>query len=278
MNSHRTSHKTVFLLLSLLLPLAAGATVRSWSGDVSVEVVAPDGRVFSQYPTHGPQRRNVYRNYLLAYAGADYGIRVRNNTGRHIGVVVAVDGRNIVSGHKSHLASGERMYVLDPYQQATFEGWRTSRNQVNRFYFTESEDSYAGTFGDRSAMGVIALAVYRERYVEQRRRELSERFNRPAPAKEDAKRAPRSAQESADALSQPGTGFGEETRSPVRLVRFRPEARAASRYFIKYEWRQTLCAKGVIRCGEPANRFWPDSADDWAGSGDYAPYPPEQVY
>ena len=272
------THKTVLLILSLLLmPLAAGATVRSWSGDVSVDVVAPDGRVFGQYPTDEPRRRNVYRNYLLAYPGADYGIRVRNNTGRRLGVVVAVDGRNIVDGSRSHLAAGERMYVLAPYQQATFEGWRTSRNQVNRFYFTESEDSYAGAFGDRSAMGVIALAVYRERYVEQRRRELSERFNRPGPAKEDAKRR-RSAPESADALSRPGTGFGEQTHSPVRLVRFRPEARAASRYFIKYEWRQTLCAKRVISCGEPANRFWPEAADDWVGSEDYAPYPPEQVY
>ena len=41
-------------------------------------------------------------------------------------------------------------------------GWRASLEAVNEFYFTDWKDSYAEAFGDRSARGVIAVAVYRE--------------------------------------------------------------------------------------------------------------------
>ena len=60
------------------------------------------------------------------------------------------------------LRADERMYVLPPHESATYEGWRTERDTVNRFYFTEPGDSYAAAFGDRSAMGVIAVAAFRE--------------------------------------------------------------------------------------------------------------------
>ena len=31
-----------------------------------------------------------------------------------------------------------------------------------------------------------------------------------------------------------------------------------TRHFIKYEWRETLCRKRVLECGEN-NRFWDES-------------------
>jgi hypothetical protein len=79
-----------------------------------------------------------------------------------VGLVIAVDGRNIISGKQSWLRNDERMYILGPYGRGEFKGWRTSLDSINRFYFTEVADSYAAAFRDESAMGVIAVAVYPE--------------------------------------------------------------------------------------------------------------------
>src|SRR4030042_2006566 len=81
--------------------------------------------------------------------------------------VIPVDGRNIINDKKSDLERNERMYIIGPYESNTFEGWRTSMDRTNRFYFTEQSDSYAEkVFADASAMGTIALAVYREKLPE----------------------------------------------------------------------------------------------------------------
>jgi hypothetical protein len=53
-------------------------------------------------------------------------------------------------------------------------------------------------------------------------------------------------------------------------VAFEGEPHPSSRVFLKYEWRDTLCRKGIIDCSEPANRFWPDSLS-------FAPPPPGSV-
>ena len=87
-----------------------------------------------------------------------------NRTAERVGVVIAVDGRNIISGKKSDLKHTEDMYIVDGYGQARYDGWRTDRDTVHRFYFTDTADSYSmRTFEDSSAMGVIAVAVYREK-------------------------------------------------------------------------------------------------------------------
>ena len=54
-----------------------------------------------------------------------------------------------------------------------------------------------------------------------------------------------------------GTGFGETTYSPARVVHFDPELKTAEKIVLKYEWRSELCRRGIIPCG-PKNRFWPD--------------------
>jgi len=104
---------------------------------------------------------------LEALKGDKYSVEVRNKSERRIGVVIAVDGRNIISGQKSDLKRNEQMYIVGPYETNTFEGWRTGMDRTNRFYFTEQSDSYADKmFNDASAMGTIALAVYREKLPE----------------------------------------------------------------------------------------------------------------
>jgi len=264
------------LLLPLLAALLTGLTASAWASAVDVRVVSDRNGVLPLYPADSNGKRNTFRAYLEAERGEQYGIRVVNRTGRRIGVVVAVDGRNIISGKKSYLKSGERMYILGPGESAVYDGWRTSQNVVNRFYFTGPGDSYAAAFGDRSAMGVIAVAVYREKEVPPirtwRDREAGGKAGEDRRMADDSapaspmgagrkSLAPQSREESA------GTGFGEESHSPSVRVQFDPERRAAERHFLKYEWRDTLCRKGILDCRYSRNRFWDND-------GEYAPYPP----
>jgi hypothetical protein len=256
------------LLAAALFFAAAAAQASHWGGDVEVEIVGARGQHFTTYPLERNSGEGVFRAYLEARNQAPYRIRVHNRSPRRVGLVIAVDGRNIVSGEKSELARGESMYILDPWESSTYQGWRTSEEQVNEFYFTHWKDSYAEAFGDRSARGVIAVAVYRERERQEQLRSLSREA--PATAEPSARSPSRSDAQDEVAKSQPGTGFGDEIYSPVRIVDFDSERKAAAKYFIKYEWRESLCRKGVIDC-EPRehNRFWNEDAETLG----FAPYP-----
>src|SRR5512137_302932 len=133
--------KTWLLLLAFLLvgfPSAASAAVGS---AVDVSIITDNGQSLPIYPfksTHG-----IKKVYAEAVKGDHYRIVVRNNLNRRVGVVVAVDGRNIISGQKSWLKNNERMYILEPYATHEYSGWRTAQDKVNRFFFTDAPDSYA---------------------------------------------------------------------------------------------------------------------------------------
>ena len=245
------------LMLLLLLGSAGDIWAGRTGGAVEVQIRSDNGRMLPLYPvaTHSPQRKV----YLEAVKGDHYSIVVRNLLNRRVGLVIAVDGRNIISGKQSWLRNDERMYILEPFGRGEFGGWRTSLESINRFYFTDAADSYAAAFHDESAMGVIAVAVYPEA---QRQEPAGLSRSSVGSARQDAPAA-KSEAESA------GTGFGRQEHSPARVVAFDPESVAAEKVLIKYEWRSTLCRQGILRC-EPArpprNRLWDD--------GDFAPPPP----
>lgn len=227
---------------------------------VRIDVIDDRGQYLKQHPTDS-RGYNTQRAYLEAVKGKRYKIRIRNTSNRRIGVVVAVDGRNILNGKKSYLRSNEKMYVLNPYETSSYSGWRTGKNRVNRFYFTSAGDSYSNAWGDRSAMGVISIAVYNEKQRRYRKKQRNNFGN-------DAAASSRAFSESA------GTGFGHEEYSPSVNVNFVANHKPSSKYFYKYEWRKTLCKRGIINCNRYEknhrrnNRFWP------ADNNGYAPYPP----
>ena len=251
-----------WLLIFLCLPLLAGAVQAGGfdPDDVVIQVVGDERGVLREIPAGGHGK--VERAYVVARRGERYRIRVRNRTGERIGLVIAVDGRNIITGRKSWLGRHEAKYVLGPWESAEYEGWRTARNRVHRFYFTDAADSYAEAWGDDTAMGVIAVAVYREKRHHRPKKWAQRREGLHRPRAEAAR---------------PGTGFGEGTWSPSRRVDFEPRKKPALKKFIKYEWRSTLCRRGLITCRHHRhNRFWPD--DDWDDDPDdrFAP-PPWQL-
>jgi hypothetical protein len=249
-------------------PALASETIRA--NQPSVEIVADDGSVFARYDLATLSQRGKLRAYVQAEHGRNYGVRVRNNSGARIGLVIAVDGRNIISGQKSNLRSNEPMYVLGAYQQATYEGWRTSDTRVQRFFFTEAEDSYADAWGDRSAMGVIAVAAFREMPRAQPRRPLALQERAPSASAPGESRL-RKSMESADSASAPGTGFGDGHDSHSVRVYFTPREQPFTTHYLKYEWRQTLVDLGIIHEALPRNRFWLDQPGQMQG---FAPYPP----
>jgi hypothetical protein len=248
------------LFIVLVIPVLAWAHVEK-QNLVDVRIVSDSGEEFQKYKVRPRVRQEGKYFYMEAVKGQKYSIQVRNRSTRRIGIVVAVDGRNIIDGKKSDLARNERMYIIGPHETNTFEGWRTGMDRTNRFYFTEQSDSYAEkVFADASAMGTIALAVYREKLPEiipysGSSFRMKEAPGEAAPgASAGSRSADRAEQEKTE---QAGTGFGETTYSPARVVHFDPENTTAEKIVLKYEWRSELCRKGIIPCG-PKNRFWPD--------------------
>jgi len=69
------------------------------------------------FPRDGSARR-----YFQAFKGRHYSLVVTNNTGRRIGVLIAVDGLNVVNGQRSRLSPDEAMYVLDPWERTEIQG------------------------------------------------------------------------------------------------------------------------------------------------------------
>ncbi len=190
--------------------------------------------------------------YVEARRGERYTIRVRNNWHGRIALSISVDGRNIISGDRSYNRSNESMYVLNPGQTGSFDGWRSSYSKVQRFYFTSDDDSYAGRMGDYSQMGWIKIAAFRERYYEPPIDYL----------KEDRMRASPSVRKMNE---QAGTGYGEGSYSPVRSTSFEPENFAAQFVNIRYEWPDM-----PIRYRRDYH-YVPDSND-----GSFAPPPPRR--
>lgn len=232
---------------------------------VQIEIINDEGDAFRKHQTRHEKR--THRAYLEAKKGRYYQLRVTNRSNKRVALVLAVDGRNILTGKKSYLSNKERMYVLAPYQTATYKGWRTGKNKVNRFYFTTAGDSYSAAWGDYSAMGVIAAAVYNEKPV----------YRQPPVFYQKQGKADRAAKSRASvAPESSGTGFGHEEYSASRQVEFRAKNKVAAKYFYKYEWRSSLCQRGVIRCyKQPKDRFLSKgSSNNRLENQEYVPYPP----
>jgi len=229
------------IFLAIMLSVA-----NIWAGNVGesveVRIVTDDGRTLPTYPVK--TKHDLKKVYAEAIKGDHYRIEVRNRLNRRVGLVIAVDGRNIISGEKSWLKNSERMYILEPYGSGEFAGWRTGQDRINRFYFTDVPDSYAAAFGDESAMGVITVAAYREvrRYEPppapmsqsaptwQRGYDSSSAADigaAEAPAAPAPKGMNRKMAKQERALEGAGTGYGREEYSHVETVAFEAERRAA---------------------------------------------------
>jgi hypothetical protein len=140
------------LLLLLLCTFSATACARPL---VELSVIDRDtGEQLAKYGHHG-------RQYIAGAPGHRYALHLTNRTNERVMVVLSVDGVNAITGQTAGADQGG--YVLGPWQSAEIAGWRKSDNDIAQFLFTELDDSYAARTGRPENVGVIGMAVFRER-------------------------------------------------------------------------------------------------------------------
>ena len=149
------------LLLTLALAFAAAcalpavAHARITPSLVELDVVDRDsGQTLPEY-------RHRAQDWIAGAPGHRYAVRLRNTTGERVLVVLSVDGVNAVSGQTA--APSQAGYVLGPWESAEIGGWRKSLDDIAQFVFTDLPDSYAARTGRPDNVGVVGIAVFRER-------------------------------------------------------------------------------------------------------------------
>lgn len=224
-----------------------------------------------------PIHRHFHRgkSYVPGNPGERYAVRMVNRTAGRVLVVLSVDGVNAVSGETA--APEQSGYVLAPYASAEIDGWRKSMREVAQFYFTSLPDSYAARTERPGNVGVIGVAVFRERPRPEPVPMIEERKDRvrpaPAPSSADAQKSEtaRAAEAPAGAPYQPererlGTGHGERQYAPTEYTRFERARHSPDEVVtIRYDSYANLVARGIIgpapREREPQpfpGRFAPD--------------------
>lgn len=231
-----------------------------------------------------PVHRHEGRLWIAGRPGARYAISLRNRLGERLLAVVSVDGVNVVSGETAGWSQAG--YVLAGRQRAAITGWRKSDDQVAAFEFTSLGDAYATRTGRPSNVGVIGVAVFRERAEPPA---ISERESAPSGAAREQPAAETGPAASAPSASAPapaddavrarrdeklGTGHGGREWSPVRRtgftrVRETPDEVVA----LHYDSRDNLVALGVLPMPRPALPPAPDPFPRSASSS-YVPDPP----
>ena len=142
---------------SMLGTAATGASAAYWASGSLVGVDVYDrqeGRSLEVYQKDG-------RSFVVGAPGHEYAVRIRNNTGERILAVTSVDGVNVISGETA--SPDQSGYVIGPYGSVEIAGWRKSMERTAAFYFTDLGDSYAARTGRPGNVGVIGVAVFRER-------------------------------------------------------------------------------------------------------------------
>ena len=242
--------RTALLLTALLAATACGPS--SAQSLVNVDVIDRDtGEWLPEYHHRGQE-------WVPGAPGHHYSVRLTNTTGERVLVVLSVDGVNAISGETA--GAGQAGYVLGPWQSTEVAGWRKSMQDVAQFYFTDLPDSYAARTGRPDNVGVIGVAVFRERvysrpeYVpmpeEYRRygnREEAAQDKSAAPAAPAADSAARAGGYAAEREQRLGTGHGEREWSPVSRTEFVRASRAPAQLsHIRYDETRALVAMGVI--------------------------------
>jgi len=147
--------------------------------------------------------------------------------------------------------------VIEPGDYVTVQGWRKNLDRTAAFYFSNPQDSYASRTGRPQDLGVIGVALFRERQVERPTYLTEERFSGNAPQEKMAAadaaagsaNATRAQREMAPAAAAPslGTGHGRNEYSPVQQVEFeRASSRPDELVAIRYESRDALATMGVL--------------------------------
>ena len=204
--------------------------------------------------------------WVAGTPGAHYAIEIRNLLSERLLAVASVDGVNVISGATA--GWDQTGYVFDPGQGYQITGWRKSDAEIAAFTFTDSSASYAERTGRPANIGIIGVALFRERQPERV-------FSPPAispPTFQGAPVEPQAALEDR-AASKLGTGHGEREASYVNHTdfnRLQPQPNEVIR--IHYDSLNNLVAMGIVK----SPRHSPPTPNPFPASPDqqYVPDPP----
>jgi hypothetical protein len=227
------------------------------------EVSIIDRDTGQSLPTH--YHRGEY--WVAGRPGAHYAIQISSRDSQRLLAVTSVDGVNVVTGETA--AVDQRGYVFDPWGGYDIAGWRKSDSEIAAFTFTSIPKSYAARTGRPENVGVIGVALFRERGVAQVQvpaqglfREEAESTATPL-ARAESKASNQAADAARAAAPSLGTGHGRREESVVSQVAFVREAPQPNEVIrIRYDSRENLVALGVIRQAPPRPRQldpFPDS-------------------
>ena len=260
--------------------LLAGPALAAVVAPLTLSCAAPLARVDIYDRSEGrvlETHRHRGREYVVGEPGNEYAIRIRNTTGGRLLAVVSVDGVNVVTGET---ASPEQSgYVIEPGGYVNIEGWRKSLDRTAAFYFSDPGDAYATRTGRPDDLGVIGVALFREREYEPRyygHDKVTSPAPASAPAAESAAQDAGASRERSSVMGgaapqpQLGTGHGRSEYSPAERVPFeRASRRPEERVVIRYDRRDNLVAMGVLR----ARRYAWREPNPFPGSPGFVPDP-----
>jgi len=185
------------------------------------------------------ERLTPYRHggklYVAGAPGERYSIELNGLRGERVLTVLSVDGVNVLTGQTA--ATLQSGYVLDGGQRFAVNGWRKSMDDVAQFVFTDLPDSYAARTGRPGNVGVIGVAVFREKVVPlpqplavvpqmSRREDGSRDASGESPMKETPQSVPAPAPESKAESSNGAAGSLADGRADFAASRARPMAEA----------------------------------------------------
>jgi len=223
-------NKAMFALSGLLLAAPAMASV----GQIEV-YDRTSGRTLTVHQFEG-------RRYVVGEPGHEYQLVLRNDSGGRVLAVTSVDGVNVISGETA--APGQTGYVLAPYDSLAVAGWRKSMDEIAAFYFTSHHNSYAARTGRPFDVGVIGVALFRERRVERR---WGDWFGKKEQSQAEDRADEGAAAPSARQEEKLGTGHGRREQSSASYTEFeRASDQPDEILSIYYDSRANLVAQGVI--------------------------------
>lgn len=272
--------------------VASGFSAQALAVGRLADVTVTDRSTGATLPVHW--YRGEY--WVAGVPGAKYAIDIRNASGRRVLAVTSVDGVNVVSGETA--GTQQSGYVFTPGQRYGITGWRKSNNDVAAFEFTASPNSYAERTGRPRDVGVIGVALFRERapvrvepvrpyedYSQHPHNSRSKSSESRASDKDASARAEASgAMRDSEGLGmenraapQPapklGTGHGQRERSYVTHTEFERESNSPAEVIrIRYDSYANLLAMGVLQPARPAHPR-PNPFPD--GAIGYVPDPPQ---
>jgi hypothetical protein len=243
---------------AVFVVLAASCEAHNVGSIAEIMVVDREsGVALPMHPYHGEY-------WVAGQAGAHYAIEIHNRIGERVLAVTSIDGVNVLSGATA--SWDQAGYVFGPGEGYQITGWRKSDAIVAAFTFTDSPNSYAERTGRPANVGVIGVAIFRERQPQPayapptigqspvdlagtRRSESAPMAGNESSAKTQARDSLAMAQ-SVPALPAPklGTGHGEREYSYVNYTEFsRLQSQPNEIIRIHYDSLDNLFAMGIVR-------------------------------